>query len=118
MGEVKHQNGRRPGISKETAMALYIDISAIAGQVRVIRAVTKRYASLFQKVSGECTEDIVNDFVIELRGLIFSYKVTTIFADGSRETVRALRLKGCVKDFATTFWARKLDCIHNQFPLE
>ncbi|EOS1892235.1 hypothetical protein IDT38_RS26350, partial [Escherichia coli] len=51
-------------------------------------------------------------------GLIFSYKVTTIFADGSRETVRALRLKGCVKDFATTFWARKLDCIHNQFPLE
>ncbi|ENY9129736.1 TPA: hypothetical protein N7C88_005190, partial [Escherichia coli] len=23
-----------------------------------------------------------------------------------------------VKDFATTFWARKLDCIHNQFPLE
>ncbi|ENU1565966.1 hypothetical protein ACFE5P_005298, partial [Escherichia coli] len=24
----------------------------------------------------------------------------------------------CVKDFATTFWARKLDCIHNQFPLE
>ncbi|EOQ5402490.1 TPA: hypothetical protein N7A25_RS26020, partial [Escherichia coli] len=21
-------------------------------------------------------------------------------------------------DFATTFWARKLDCIHNQFPLE
>ncbi|EIL18438.1 hypothetical protein ECO9574_20460, partial [Escherichia coli O111:H8 str. CVM9574] len=31
MGEVKHQNGRRPGISKETAMALYIDISAIAG---------------------------------------------------------------------------------------
>ncbi|EOO2759185.1 TPA: hypothetical protein ACIX03_004985, partial [Escherichia coli] len=26
--------------------------------------------------------------------------------------------KGCVKDFATTFWARKLDCIHNQFPLE
>ncbi|EPX8633131.1 hypothetical protein ACW3RJ_005358, partial [Escherichia coli] len=22
------------------------------------------------------------------------------------------------KDFATTFWARKLDCIHNQFPLE
>ncbi|ENU2331385.1 hypothetical protein ACH18R_005651, partial [Escherichia coli] len=25
---------------------------------------------------------------------------------------------GCVKDFATTFWARKLDCIHNQFPLE
>ncbi|EKJ16895.1 hypothetical protein ECEC1865_2307, partial [Escherichia coli EC1865] len=33
MGEVKHQNGRHPGISKETAMALYIDISAIAGQV-------------------------------------------------------------------------------------
>ncbi|ENT2410273.1 hypothetical protein AB5J16_RS24765, partial [Escherichia coli] len=28
------------------------------------------------------------------------------------------RLKGCVKDLATTFWARKLDCIHNQFPLE
>ncbi|EOO0580614.1 hypothetical protein BOS62_RS26415, partial [Escherichia coli] len=27
-------------------------------------------------------------------------------------------LKGCVKDLATTFWARKLDCIHNQFPLE
>ncbi|ENW0861643.1 TPA: hypothetical protein PIZ21_RS24810, partial [Escherichia coli] len=27
-------------MSKETAMALYIDISAIAGQVRVIRAVT------------------------------------------------------------------------------
>ncbi|EOJ3518389.1 hypothetical protein FK242_RS24285, partial [Escherichia coli] len=26
-------------MSKETAMALYIDISAIAGQVRVIRAV-------------------------------------------------------------------------------
>ncbi|EOD0314098.1 hypothetical protein ACI8N7_005323, partial [Escherichia coli] len=26
--------------------------------------------------------------------------------------------KGCVKDLATTFWARKLDCIHNQFPLE
>ncbi|ENU2301733.1 TPA: hypothetical protein N6899_004903, partial [Escherichia coli] len=25
---------------------------------------------------------------------------------------------GCVKDLATTFWARKLDCIHNQFPLE
>ncbi|EPM3276452.1 hypothetical protein ACTJ5C_005119, partial [Escherichia coli] len=24
----------------------------------------------------------------------------------------------CVKDLATTFWARKLDCIHNQFPLE
>lgn len=118
MGEVKHQNGRRPGISKETAMALYIDISAIAGQVRVISAVTKRYAPLLQKVSGECTEDIVNDFVIKLRGLIFSYKVTTIFADGSRETVRALRLKGCVKDLATTFWARKLDCIHNQFPLE
>ncbi|ENW0796985.1 hypothetical protein ACFLH7_005039, partial [Escherichia coli] len=23
-----------------------------------------------------------------------------------------------VKDLATTFWARKLDCIHNQFPLE
>ncbi|EPN3343973.1 hypothetical protein ACTXB0_005144, partial [Escherichia coli] len=22
------------------------------------------------------------------------------------------------KDLATTFWARKLDCIHNQFPLE
>ncbi|ENI5053834.1 hypothetical protein ABX163_004695, partial [Escherichia coli] len=86
-------------------MALYIDISAMAGQVRVIRAVTKRYAPLLQKVSGECTEDIVNDFVIELRGLIFSYKVTTIFADGSRETVRALRLKGCVKDLATTFWA-------------
>ncbi|EOM2524327.1 hypothetical protein BBA13_005020, partial [Escherichia coli] len=21
-------------------------------------------------------------------------------------------------DLATTFWARKLDCIHNQFPLE
>ncbi len=105
-------------ISKETAMALYIDISAIAGQVRIIRAVTKRYAPLLQKVSGECTEDIVNDFVIKLRGLIFSYKVTTIFADGSRETVRALRFKGCVKDFATTFWARKLDCIHNQFPLE
>lgn len=102
MGEVKHQNGRRPGISKETAMALYIDISAIAGQVRIIRAVTKRYAPLLQKVSGECTEDIVNDFVIKLRGLIFSYKVTTIFADGSRETVRALRFKGCVKDFATT----------------
>lgn len=65
MGEVKHQNGRRPGISKETAMALYIDISAIAGQVRIIRAVTKRYAPLLQKVSGECTEDIVNDFVIK-----------------------------------------------------
>ncbi len=81
VGEVKHQNGRHHGIGKEAAMALYIDISAIAGQVRVIRAVTKRYASLFQKVSGECTEDIVNDFVIELRGLIFSYKVTTIFAD-------------------------------------
>ncbi|EHK5490070.1 hypothetical protein IU866_005111, partial [Escherichia coli] len=78
MGEVKHQNGRHPGIGKEAAMALYIDISAIAGQVRVIRAVTKRYAPLLQKVSGECTEDIVNDFVIELRGLIFSYKVTTI----------------------------------------
>ncbi|EHC2277650.1 hypothetical protein JTU09_004991, partial [Escherichia coli] len=75
MGEVKHQNGRHPGISKETAMALYIDISAIAGQVRIIRAVTKRYAPLLQKVSGECTEDIVNDFVIKLRGLIFSYKV-------------------------------------------
>ncbi|EON5933618.1 hypothetical protein ACONY1_005062, partial [Escherichia coli] len=30
-------------MSKETAMALYIDISAIAGQVRIIRAVTKRY---------------------------------------------------------------------------
>ncbi|EHA9133314.1 hypothetical protein E9A21_005066, partial [Escherichia coli] len=72
MGEVKHQNGRHPGIGKEAAMALYIDISAIAGQVRVIRAVTKRYAPLLQKVSGECTEDIVNDFVIELRGLIFS----------------------------------------------
>ncbi|ALL93180.1 hypothetical protein RPU84_005094 [Escherichia coli] len=99
-------------------MALYIDISAIAGQVRIIRAVTKRYAPLLQKVSGECTEDIVNDFVIKLRGLIFSYKVTTIFADGSRETVRAMRFKGCVKDFAATFWARKLDCIHNQFPLE
>ncbi|EPW0663351.1 hypothetical protein ACWBEI_005025, partial [Escherichia coli] len=28
-------------MSKETAMALYIDISAIAGQVRIIRAVTK-----------------------------------------------------------------------------
>ena len=108
MGEVKHQNGRRPGISKETAMALYIDISAIAGQVRIIRAVTKRYAPLLQKVSGECTEDIVNDFVIKLRGLIFSYKVTTIFADGSRETVRALRFKGCVKDFATTFWQENL----------
>ncbi len=118
MGEVKHQNGRHPRIGKEAAMALYIDISAITGQVRVIRAVTKRYAPLLQKVSGECTEDTVNDFVIELRGLIFSYKVTTIFADGSRETVRALRLKGCVKDFATTFWARKLNCIHNQFPLE
>ncbi|OSM88798.1 hypothetical protein L316_25544 [Escherichia coli SHECO002] len=30
MGEVKHQNGRHPGIGKEAAMALYIDISAIA----------------------------------------------------------------------------------------
>ncbi|EOK7263056.1 hypothetical protein ABIY42_RS24750, partial [Escherichia coli] len=29
-------------MGKEAAMALYIDISAIAGQVRVIRAVTKR----------------------------------------------------------------------------
>lgn len=118
MGEVKHQNERHPRISKEAAMALYIDISAIAGQVRMIRAVTKRHALLLQKISGKCAEDIINDFVIELRGLIFSYKVTTIFADGSCETVRALRFKGCVKDFATTFWARKLDCIHNQFPLE
>ncbi|MGT5271260.1 hypothetical protein ACRWE6_25945, partial [Escherichia coli] len=54
-------------------MALYIDISAIAGQVRIIRAVTKRYVPLLQKGSGDYTEDIVNDFLIELRGLIFSY---------------------------------------------
>ena len=115
MGEVKHQNGRHPGISKETAMALYIDISAIAGQVRMIRAVTKQYAPLLQEISGEVIKDIIDDLIIELRGLVFSYKVTTIFADGSCETIRVLRLKGCVKDFATTFWARKLNCIHNQF---
>lgn len=118
MDEVKYQNGRHHGSNEEAAMTLCIDVSAIAGQMRIIREVTKRYAPLLQKISGECAEDIVNDFVIKLRGLIFSYRVTTIFADGSCETVRALRFKGCVKGFATTFWARKLNCVHNQFPLE
>lgn len=118
MGEVKDQNRNIPVSAKKTAMTLCINISAIAGQMKIIKAVTKQYVPLLQEISGEVIKDIIDDLIIELRGLVFSYKVTTIFADGSCETVRAMRFKGCVKDFATTFWARKLDCIHNQFPLE
>lgn len=118
MCEVKYQNGKHPRNSTEAAMTLCIDISAIAGQMKIIRTVTNRNKPLLQEIPGKYIKDIINDLVIELRGLIFSYKVTTIFADGSSKTIRALRFKGCIEEFASTFWARKLNCIHNLFPLE
>lgn len=88
---------------------LRVDASAVAGQTRIVEAITRRYLPLFEKVPRERIEEIISNLVIELRGLLFSYKVTTVIADGSRETVRALRYRGNIKDFAATFWARELN---------
>ncbi|EMJ9261472.1 hypothetical protein RRQ98_004522 [Klebsiella pneumoniae] len=88
---------------------LRVDASAVAGQTRIVEAITRRYLPLFEKVPRERIEEIISNLVIELRGLIFSYKVTTVTADGSRETVRALRYRGDIKDFTTAFWARELN---------
>ncbi|MGS3400409.1 hypothetical protein ACB270_06685 [Citrobacter amalonaticus] len=89
--------------------ALRVDASAVAGQTRIVEAITRQHLPLFGEVPRERIEEIISNLVIELRGLIFSYKVTTVIADGSRETVRTLRYRGNIKDFATAFWARELN---------
>lgn len=89
--------------------ALRVDASAVAGQTRIVEAITRQHLPLFGEVPRERIKEIISNLVIELRGLIFSYMVTTVIADGSRETVRALRYRGNIKDFATAFWARELN---------
>lgn len=99
----------RQSAEVEIMTTLRVDASAVAGQTRVVEAITRQHLPLFEKVPRERIEEIISNLVIELRGLIFSYKVTTVIADGSRETVRALRYRGNIKDFATAFWARELN---------
>lgn len=93
----------------KTMTTLRIDASAVAGQTRIVEAITRQHLPLFEKVPRERIEEIISNLVIELRGLLFSYKVTTVIADGSRKTVRAFRYRGDIKDFTTAFWARELN---------
>lgn len=92
---------------------LHVDASAVAGQTRVVEAVSKRYAPLIEKIPRERVEVIVSNLIVELRALIFSYNVTTTAADGTSKTVRTLRYRGDIKDFTTTFLARELHLVHS-----
>ncbi|MFH5043488.1 hypothetical protein ABWM37_10800 [Klebsiella michiganensis] len=91
---------------------LRVDASAIVGQNRIVEAVTKEYLPLLEKLSNERVENIINQLLIELRRLIFSYNVTTVIADGTRKTIRTLRYRGDVKSFTAAFWTRELYFTH------
>lgn len=91
---------------------LHVDASAVAGQTRVVEAVSRRYAPLVEKIPCERVEVIVGKLIVELRALIFSYNVTTVIADGTRKTVRTFRYRGDIKDFTTAFWTRELYFTH------
>jgi len=91
---------------------LQIDATAIAGQTRVAEAVIRRHLPLFEQIPQERVRRIIDGLFVELKGLIISYNVTTILADGASKTVRTIRYRGCIEDFTTAFCAKEFNLSH------
>lgn len=89
-------------------MTLQVDASALVAQTKVIAEVIKRFEPLLK----ELPDEIIKNFLVALKGFIFSYNVTTVGADGSRKTVRVLRYRSGIEDFTTAFWAREINVLH------
>lgn len=98
--------------SKIIVMALQVDTSALVAQTRVIAGIIKRFAPSLEELPDEITKNLVNKFLVALKGVVISYNVTTIGTDGSRKTVRVLRYRSGIEDFTTAFWASEINVIH------
>lgn len=100
-----------PEVSAKT-MTLQVDISAMAAQMQIAAEIMKEYEPLLSKLTEQRVNQIISDFVVAMNNIVIGYYVTTIFADGARKTIRAIRYRGDIKSFTAAFWAREVCVLH------
>ena len=97
---------------KPISMTLEIDTSIMVAQTKIIAEVLESFEPLLAKASQEIVENIISNFVVKLKDILFGYYVATLLADGTSKTVRVIRYRGDIKSFTTAFWTREIHLLH------